>query len=162
MTSFVDMVTIASGGVTICGLPITYFIAKRNALIAEKQHVENFIDSMSKKDVLRANIDDEVLAAVIKSLENIIQETDTLSTQTSDNSIKDIAYNLRLTINTEVRKIYGLDEKLVKDRYEIYKSLQKVRLNCAKTLAFLCASFEIEIKDPDFKNFVLNYAIRPR
>lgn len=76
---------------------------------------------MLKKEVLRENIDDEALAFIIKSLENIIKQTDTLSNQTGDNSIKDIAYNLRLTINTEVRKMYDLDEKLVKDRYEIYK-----------------------------------------
>jgi len=76
---------------------------------------------MSKKEVLRENIDDEALAFIIKSLENIIKQTDTLLNQTGDNSIKDIAYNLRLTINTEVRKMYDLDEKLVKDRYENYK-----------------------------------------
>lgn len=162
MSSFVDLVTIASAGIMICELSSRYFIQKKNAFLAEKKNVENFVDSMSKKDVLKAPIDDEVLAAVIKSLENIVQETDILSTQTTNQDIKDIADKLRITIKTEIRKIYKLDEKEPKDKFKLYKSLQKVRLNCAQTLAFLCASFEIEPQDPIFKNFVLNYVIQAR
>lgn len=162
MATFVDMVTIASAGIVICELSARYFISKKNALMAEKSYVESFVAAMSKKDVLKAPIDDEVLTAVIKSLENIVQETDILSTQTSNQDIKDVAYNLRTIINTEIRKIYKLDEKKAKDQFELYRSLQKVRLNCAKTLALLCTIFEIDPQDPIFQNFVLNYVIKPR
>jgi len=162
VVSSVDLMTYISGGVTLCGIPFGYFLRNRALLLAEKRSVEDFINSLSTKDVLTAKVDDEVQAAVIGSLENIINEIKNLVSSISNEDLKVILTSLEVNIKKCLRSIYILDLSSVMGVFNLHRLLQRIRKECANTIVYLCGAFEVDIKNKEFEQYILNYTIKPR
>ncbi|KJV41004.1 hypothetical protein [Acinetobacter brisouii] len=148
--------------INLCGFTYKYFTRDRHLLLLEKNAVNAFVLSLSTKEVLTAGMDDEVHIAVLQSLDLILQDINSLIAGTSNDELHQILISLTLCIKKNSRLIRPLDFSNPKELYKAYRLLQVIRKDCAKTLAFLCASYEIDPKNPAFVNYILNFTIEPR
>lgn len=153
---------ILSSSVSLGSISYKYFKSKRDLIAHENSNVQFFVNQLSTKDVFVANIHSEVLPAVIKSLEDVILEIDTLVSKVSHEELELILKNFKLALKVEISGMYVLDPNEPKYLIKFFKHLQKSRKEAAVVLAFLCGAFEISINDSNFKNFLIIYGISPR
>lgn len=162
MGLFLDIISFVGSAASIAGVSVKDFLARAPAGSSDEIEIEKYIRFLEGREVLFAGMDDEVQAAVIRSLEQIKQETEQLRNRCSDEQVLTILLSLLLTMSKELQRLHGIDASTPQGRYKMYLALQGVRFELARVLALLCAAFHIEPQNPRMKKFILNFAVRPR
>lgn len=148
---------------TISGVSIRDLFRKSSKK-ADTATIVSLITYMEGKNVLTAPMEQEVQAAVIKSLESIKNEFERSRTTINDEAIKTILLKLILTLSEELNKLYNHDMATSSGQYKMYLSLQRVRFQISRALAMFCTAFGIQPSQshPHLAEFILNFAVRPR
>lgn len=163
MSLFVDVISVAGVAITLSGVTIKDLV-KSSVKAQDKQEIGSFITFLEGRKILLAPMDDENIHAVIHSLEEIKIKTEELRSKCNDESIRTVLLRLVLTLSEELHKLHTLDYSTSKGKYNMYRSLQKIRLEFSKALAMFCAAFKIDPSQSHqrLSEFILNFAIRPR
>lgn len=162
MSLFIDIVSLVGSAASISGVSVKDFLSRVSARSSDKVEIENFMLFLEGRNVLFAGMDNEVQAAVIRSLEEIKREAEQLRTRCADEEIKTILLTLLLTMSKELHRLHGVNATSAHGQYKMYLALQGVRFELARILALLCAAFQIDPKNPRMREFILNFAVRPR
>ena len=163
MSQFVDVVSVAGALISLSGINIKDLL-KSSDKAQDKQEIGSFITFLEGRRVLLAPMDAENQHAVIRSLEEIKIKTEELRGKCKDGSIKIVLLRLVLTLSEELHRLHTLDYTTSKGKYNMYRSLQKIRLEFSKALAMFCAALSIDPSQShqQLSEFILNYAVRPR
>jgi hypothetical protein len=162
MSLFVDIISLVGSAASIAGVSLKDFLRKPSLPISDKSEIESFMQFLEGRKVLFAGMDDEVQTAVIRSLEDIKKEAEALRLRCADEHVHTVLLNLLLTMSTQLQKLHGIDSSSAQGKYRMYLALQSVRFELARVLSLLCAAFAIEPQNARMKEFVLNFAVRPR
>ncbi|KGG89845.1 MULTISPECIES: hypothetical protein [Comamonas] len=161
MGLFIDIVSLIGSTASIAGVSLRDF-RKKQPPPGDQKQVELFLRFLESREVLFAGMDDEVQAAVIRSLEEIKREAEAMRQRCQDEHVQTLLLNLLLTMSKQLQKQHGIDASTAQGQYSMYLALQSVRFELARVLAMLCGAFAIEPSNPRMKKFVLNFAVRPR
>lgn len=163
MSLFVDVISVAGAIISLSGINIKDLL-KSSAIAHDKQEIGTFISFLEGRKVLLAPMDDENQHAVIKSLEEIKLKTEELRGKCRDEAIKTVLLRLILTLSEELHKLHTFDYSTSKGKYNMYRSLQKIRFEFSKALAMFCAALNIDPSQSHqrLSEFILNYVVRPR
>lgn len=95
-------------------------------------------------------------------MEEIKQETETLRINCSSETTKLVLLKLIVVLSEELMFFHKQNSN--PDDFRFFKSLQRVRVKFAKTLALLCSAYKIDLSknNSDLATFVLEHAYRPR
>lgn len=162
MSFFIDLVSLVGSAASIAGVSVRDFLAKPPAASPDRTEIEKYIRFLEGREVLFAGIDEEVQTAVIRSLEQIKQKTEGLRMNCTDEQVLTMLLPLLLTMSKELQRLHGVDTSTVQGKYSMYLALQGVRFEIARVLAVLCAAFKIDPINPRMREFILNFAVRPR
>lgn len=129
-----------------------------------KPEVKAYIAMLETRRVLYAEIDLEVKAGVLASMEEILDTTrDLLQTCHTDQDLKNALQGLIRTMQREMDNIRAYDDKTPQGQYKIFLSLQKCRTGVGRTLAVLCSALNIDPGSTELKELIVNVAtVRPR
>ncbi len=128
----------------------------------EKSYVEKYITLLETRRVLYAQFDEEIKGAVIKSIDNIKQETEILRSNITDTEIRKVLANLIKVMATEVDNLWAYDTLDRRGQYKMFMSIQRFRTVMAKALAILCRTYGIDPKSTELQSFIVNMAtVRP-
>lgn len=162
MALFLDIVSLIGSAASISGVSLKDLITKRASLSKDRQQIELFMRFLEGREVLFAGMDDEVQAAVIRSLEEIKREAEGLRLRCNDEHVQTILLSLLLTMSKHLQKLHGITGVSARENYQMYLTLQSTRFELARALALLCAGLDIEPSNPRMRKFVLDFAVRPR
>jgi len=162
MGLFLDIISVVGSAASIAGVSVKDFLARAPTGSPDEIEIEKYIRFLEGREVLFAGMDDEVQTAVIRSLEQIKQETEQLRNRCSDEQVLTILLSLLLTMSKELQRLHGIDASTPQGQYKMYLALQGVRFELARVLALLCAAFHIDPQNPRMRKFILNFAVRPR
>ena len=162
MSVFVDIISLIGSAASISGVSLKDFVRKPSLPIPDKDAIATFMKFLEGRKVLFVGMDDEDQTAVIRSLEEIKKEAEALRLRCTDEHVQTVLLNLLLTMSTQLQKLHGIDSSSTQGKYRMYLALQSVRFELARVLALLCTAFAIEPQDARMKEFVLNFAVRPR
>ncbi|MFA5598393.1 MAG: hypothetical protein WDA26_12585 [Pusillimonas sp.] len=130
---------------------------------SNKNEVEKYIKYLEAKKVLTEPFENEVLCAVIRSLEDIKAHTEKLRVSISDNYLETILLNLILALSESLMAFHKLDSKNTKkDQYKMYRELQKVRVKFANAIAILVSAYDIDLSNSRLSSFVLDLAFHAK
>ncbi len=162
MSLFVDIISLVGSTASIAGVSLKDFLRKPSLPIPDKDEIKSFMKFLEGRKVLFAGMDDEDQTAVIRSLEEIKKEAEARRLRCADEHLQTVLLNLLLTMSTQLQKLHGIDSSSPQGKYRMYLALQSVRFELARVLSLLCAAFMIEPQNARMKEFVLNFAVRPR
>ncbi|MBU3823449.1 MAG: hypothetical protein H9917_01315 [Candidatus Oceanisphaera merdipullorum] len=145
--------------VTISGVTLKDLISKSKA---NKADIKAYIKFLEVKQVLNAPFEQEVLPAVIKSIEEIKQETEKLRVNINDDHASLILLHLVLKMSEELMVLHNLDYNDPKHNIKMYKSIQEVRSKFSKALVLLSAAFDIDLTKSNLLPIVLDMNFKPR
>ena len=128
----------------------------------ERTAVETYIRYLEPKKVLYAQIDQEIKAAVISSIEKIKQETEQLRASINDPVVRKSMARLISVMSTELANLWAYDTLHRNGQVKMFMSLQRFRTEIAKTLAMLCHVYGIAPAKTELQEFIVNLAtVRP-
>jgi hypothetical protein len=159
---FFDIISLIGAAASISGVSLKDLIVKRTLLSNDRQKIELFMRFLEGREVLFAGMDDEVQAAVVRSLEDIKREAEELRLRCNDEHVQTVLLSLLLAMSKHLQKLHGITGVSARENYQMYLTLQSTRFELARTLALLCAGLDIEPQNPRMKKFVLDFAVRPR
>lgn len=162
MSFFIDLISLIGSAASITGVSIKDFLAKPPAAGPDRTEIEKYIRFLEGREVLFAGMHEEVQTAVIRSLEQIKQKTEELRVNCTDEQVLTILLTLLLTMSRELQRLHGTDSASAQGKYSMYLALQGMRFEIARVLAVLCAAFKIDPLNPRMREFILNFAVRPR
>ena len=161
MSLFLDIISVVGTAVSIAGVSLKDLMRKPLPP-GDKDEIKKFLRFLEAREVLFTGMDDEVHSAVIRSLEQIKLEIEGLRQRCHEDLVHTVLLNLLLVMSKKLQKLHGIDSASPHGKYLMYLALQSSRFELARTLALLCAAFDIEPQNPRMKKFVLNFAVRPR
>ncbi|EJI8477109.1 hypothetical protein NES35_004660, partial [Salmonella enterica] len=126
-----------------------------------KVEIERYIKFLEPKKVLTAPLDEEIIYAVIKSLEEIKKETENVRLKCNDESVSLVLLNLVLTMSEELMSLHKISNS-ADANVKMYKNLQKIRIKFAQALAMLCSAYDIDITRSELSKFILDVGYKPR
>lgn len=162
MSLFVDIISVAAGLTSLAGVSLKDLLPRPGNAPSDTVKIKKFLEFLQGRDVLLAPIDDEIQAAVIRSIEEIKQRTEQLSEDCIDEGVKTILLKLRLTMSEELRKLHKIDATTPQGKYKMYVSLQTLRFHFARALSLFCSAFDIDPKNTRLEQFILQFSVRPR
>lgn len=162
MSTFVDIISLVGSASSIEGVSLKDFLRKPSLPTPDRDEIQSFMRFLEGRSVLFVGMDDEVQTAVIRSLEEIKKEVEALRVRCTDEHVNTVLLNLLLTMSKHLQKLHGVDSSHAKGKYQMYLALQSTRFELARVLSLLCTAFKIEPKNARMKEFVLNFAVRPR
>ena len=145
--------------VTISGVTLKDLISKSKA---NKSDIESYIKFLEGKQVLVAPFNQEVLPAVVKSIEAIKQETEKVRVQLKDEYISLILLHLILKMSEELMVLHNLDQADPKHPMKMYKSIQEVRSKFSKALVLFSAAFNIDLSGSKLSPIILDMNFKPK
>lgn len=104
MSIIMDIISVVGSGVSISGITLKDLIKKN----PNKIEIERYIKFLEPKKVLTSPFDDEILPAVIKSLEEIKKETEGFRLKCNDDSVSLVLLHLILIMSEELMNLYKL------------------------------------------------------
>ena len=162
MSLFIDIISLVGSAASIAGVSVKDFLAKVTTGSPDKTEIEKYIRFLEGREVLFVGMDDEVQSAVIRSLEEIKRETEQLRLRCSDEEVRTILLTLLLTMSKELQRLHGICTASAQGPYKMYLTLQRVRFELARILSLLCAAFQIDPQNARMRQFILNFAVKPR
>lgn len=128
----------------------------------ERVDVERYLRFLEPKQVLYAQIDQEVKDAVISSIEQIKQETELLRIKIDDPSTRKVMTRLIHLISEELGNLWAYDTTHRNGQMKMFMSLQRIRTELARTLGKLCHVYGISPASTELQRFIVNMAtVRP-
>ncbi|RVT48770.1 hypothetical protein EMM73_02135 [Rheinheimera sediminis] len=158
MSFIVDVISVVGSSASISGVTLKDLL-KGNP---NKKEIESYIKYLEPKQVLTAPFHQEVLPAVIKSLEEIKVKTETLRINCNDEYISIVVLHLVLLLSEELMNLHKLQGSTASDNKAMFKHLQRVRVKFAKAIGLLCTAYEIDISGSPLANFVIDLGYKPR
>lgn len=136
--------------------------ARRLVHNPERSEVERYIQFLEVRKVVYAQVDQELKAAVISSLEDIKDETERLRTGIKDRNVRKSMARLIEVISDELRDLWAYDTYHRIGQMKMFMSLQRFRTELARTLGMLCHAYEISPASTELQAFIVNMAtVRP-
>lgn len=153
---------IAGLAAAFCG--ISGVTLKSLANTPYKKEVQGYIADLETRAVLWAELDLEMKAAVISSMEDILQNSRQLASDCAqDPELKKVIHRIVTITRAEVSNIRGYDDQTPEGQYKIFMSLQKFRTEMARALSVLCAALNISPQKTELRSLITNMAtVRPR
>ena len=145
---------VAISGVTLKDLISTSY--------SDKSEVKKYIKFLEGKQVLTAPFNQEILPAVIASIEVIKKETEATRIKLSDENTSLILLNLVLKMSEELMILHKLDNMDPKHSIKMYKSIQEVRAKFSKALVLFSAAYNINLSGSNLASMVLDFNFKPR
>lgn len=162
MITFLDLISLIGSAFTVAGVSLKDLRGKKSLAPTDQAQIESFLKSLEGRRVLFEGMDAEIRGAVISSLEEIKREVESLRVRCQDERVDTILLNLLLAMSQQLQKLHSVDDSTAQGQYKMYLALQSVRFELARVLALLCAAFGITPNKPHMKQFVLDFAVRPR
>src|SRR5690606_338193 len=106
--------------------------------------------------VLIAPFNQEVLPAVVKSIEAIKQETEKVRVKLNDEYTSLILLHLILKMSEELMVLHSLNQTDPKHSIKMYKSIQEVRSKFSKALVLFGAAFNIDLSESRLAPIILD------
>jgi hypothetical protein len=154
--SFVSLLALV-GDIVAVGGAVRQLVAS-----PEKREVEQYITFLETRRVLYAQFDQEIKHAVIKSIEEIKSQTETLRSKTSDIEIRKTLGRLIKVMATELDNLWAYDTLDRRGQQKMFMSIQRFRTELAKNLAILCRVYGIDPASSELQQFIVNMAtVRP-
>ncbi|EAN2044041.1 hypothetical protein D9N54_25165 [Salmonella enterica] len=157
MSIIMDIISVIGSGVSISGITLKDLIKKN----PNKVEIERYIKFLEPKKVLTTPLDEEIIYAVIKSLEEIKKETENVRLKCNDESVSLVLLNLVLTMSEELMSLHKISNS-ADANVKMYKNLQKIRIKFAQALAMLCSAYDIDITRSELSKFILDVGYKPR
>lgn len=157
MSIIMDIISVIGSGVSISGITLKDLIKKN----PNKVEIERYIKFLEPKRVLTAPLDEEIIYAVINSLQEIKKETESVRLKCNDESVSLVLLNLVLTISEELMSLHKISNS-ADANVKMYKNLQKIRIKFAQALAMLCSAYDIDITRSELSKFILDVGYKPR
>lgn len=157
MSIIMDIISVIGSGVSISGITLKDLI-KKNPNEVEN---ERYIKFLEPKKVLTTPLDEEIIYAVIKSLEEIKKETENVRLKCNDESVSLVLLNLVLTMSEQLMSLHKISNS-ADANVKMYKKLQKIRIKFAQALAMLCSAYDIDITRSELSKFILDVGYKPR
>ncbi|AXS81871.1 hypothetical protein [Marinobacter sp. Arc7-DN-1] len=137
-----EIVTGLAAAASISGVTLKMLLSRSRASRVE---VEKYIKFLAGKKVLTAPFEQEVLPAVIKSLENIKHETEAARLRIGDDLVDIVFLNLVLKLSEELMLLYEIDDSDPKRNMKLFRSIQEIRARFARAIALLSTAFKIDL-----------------
>lgn len=161
MGDFLDIIGFSASVMTISGVSLRELLQGKKVSDSDKHDIELFIKFLEGRQVLFAEMDDEVQGAVVRSLEEIKIEVENLRLKCRNDYVSTILLDLLLKMSKSLQKLHSIDGASQTGLPKIYVALQGVRIELARALALLCAAFGIEPCNKRMKSFILTFGVRP-
>jgi hypothetical protein len=158
MSLIVDMISVVGSSVSISGVTLKDLL-KGNT---DKKQIEAYVKYLEPKQVLTAPFHQEILPAVIKSLEDIKKETESLRSTCNDDYISIVVLHLILLLSEELMNLHKLQGASAANSKAMFKHLQRIRVKFAKAIGLLCTAYKIDISGSTLANFVIDLGYNPR
>ncbi|WP_440483648.1 hypothetical protein [Serratia bockelmannii] len=160
MMMFLDIISGIGSVASIAGLSakdLIPFISN-----PDKKRLEKYFTYLEAKKVLVAPFNLEVSQAVIKSLEDIKDETEKLRLEIKSKQAQHLILDLVHTLSRNLMLLYKHQNS--GNEVFFYKALQIVRVKFARVLAVLCSTYRIDLSNQqtDLARLVLEHAYRVR
>lgn len=155
----VEIIAGIATAVTISGVTLKDLVSKSKA---NKNDIEDYIKFLEGKQVLVAPFNQEVLPAVVKSIEMIKQETEKVRVQLKDEYTSLILLHLVLKMSEELMLLHNLDQGDPKHPMKMYKSIQEVRSKFSKALVLFSAAFNIDLSGSPLSSIILDMNFKPK
>ena len=148
-----------ASGASISGVTLKDLVTKSQV---DKRAVERYVRFLEGKQVLTAPFNQEVLPAVISSLEKIKDETERFRASNSDEFVGLILLHLILKISEELMVLHKLNPNDPRRNQRMYRSIQEVRAKFARALALLCDAFKVDLSGSKLVPLVTDLSFRPK
>ncbi|MGI2146972.1 hypothetical protein [Shewanella frigidimarina] len=158
MSLIIDVISVVGSSVSISGVTLKDLL-KGNP---DKKQIAAYIKYLEPKQVLTAPFHQEVLPAVINSLDEIKKETENLRNTCNDDYISIVVLHLILLLSEELMNLHKLQGASAADNKAMFKHLHRVRVKFAKAIGLLCTAYKIDISGSPLANFVIDLGYKPR
>lgn len=152
-----DLISLVGSMVSIAGVSVRDIFNK-----SDKDGVKTYITYLERKRALYAEIDQENRDAVIKSIEEIKQETERLRAGSKDRALHKLLGNLVQVMAKVLDDLWSYDQSTRQGQMKMFLSLQKIRTEMARTLSILCEAYGIRPSSTELHALIVNMAtVRP-
>jgi hypothetical protein len=162
MSLFVDLVSVIGGFASIAGVSLKDLLKTLKLSAPDAKELTKYTRFLEGRNVLFAPIDDEIQTAVIRSLEEIKRETESLRARCEDDNVHTVLLDLLLKMSKYLKSLHEVDTSTPQGKYAMYSALQGVRLDIARTLALFCTAYNIVPRDQRMQEFILNFSLRTK
>lgn len=162
MSLFLDIAAYVSMATSISGWTLRDFLNRGDPDPSDKKEIERYLTFLEGRQVLFAEFHDEHLDAVIKSLQSIKDQTEQLRMACNESGVKDVLLTILQTLSVSLKEMHSIDPSDSRGNFKFFVALQRTRFDLARSLAMLCAWYQIEPKNSDLRKLVLDFSVKPR
>jgi hypothetical protein len=137
-----EIITGLANAASISGVTLKTLISRSRA---NRVELEKYIKFLAGKQVLTAPFEQEVLPAVIRSLEKIKDETDAVRIRVGDDLVDVVFLNLVLKLSEELMMLHEIDDSDPKGNMKMFRSIQEIRARFARAIALLSTAFKVDL-----------------
>ena len=157
--TFLETIGLISSFAGITGMNLSNLRAR-----SCKTEFQGYIADLETRRVLYTEIGAEIKAGVLQSMQEILEKTrDILQLCASNKELCAEVKKIVRVIQEQQDNIRGYDENTPQGKYRIFMSLQKFRIQMARSLATICDALQIDPASTELKRLIIDLAtVRPR